>query len=104
MCVELAIERKKEVAFHLLFRLLFSVYINNLINILQKDNIGCRYGPHFIRVYGYADDISLLCPTVNRLKEMLKTCEPFAKQQDILFKSSKSQQLWFGKGKKPFRK
>ena len=34
------------------------------------------------------------------MKEMLKTCETFAKQNDILFNASKSQLLWFGKGKK----
>ena len=31
---------------------------------------------------------------------MLKTCETFAKQHDILFNASKSQLLWSGKGKK----
>ena len=46
-------------------------------------------------VYGYADDISLLCPTVSGMKEMLKTCETFAKQHDILFNASKSLLLWF---------
>ena len=51
-------------------------------------------------VYGYADDISVLCPTVSGMKEMLKTCETFAKQHDVLFSSSKSQLLWFGKSKK----
>ena len=79
---------------------LFSLYINDLINILQQNNIGCRYGPHYMGVYGYADDISLLCPTVSGMKEMLKTCETFAKQHDILFNASKSQLLWFGNGKK----
>ena len=54
---------------------LFSLYINNLINILRKNNICCRYGPHFRGVYGYADDISLLCPTVSGMKEKLKTCK-----------------------------
>ena len=52
-------------------------------------------------VYGYADDISLLCHTVSGMKEMFLTCETFAKQHDILFSASKSQLLWFGKGKKP---
>ena len=45
---------------------LFSLYINNLINILRINNIGCRYGPHFMGVYGYADDISLLYYTVSK--------------------------------------
>ena len=52
-------------------------------------------------VYGYADDIGLLRPTVSGMKEMLKTCETFAKQHNILFNASKSQLFWFGKGKKP---
>ena len=69
---------------------LFSLYIINLINILRQNNIGCRYGPHYMGVYGYADDISLLCPTVSGMKEMLKTCKTFAQQHDILFKASKS--------------
>ena len=80
---------------------LFSLYINDLINILRQNNIGCRYGPHYMGVYGYADDISLLCPTVSGMKEMLKTCETFAEQHAILFNASKSQVLWFGKGIKP---
>ena len=53
-----------------------------------------------MEVYGYADDISFLCPTVSGMKEMLKICETFAKQHDILFNASKSQLLWFGNGKK----
>ena len=52
-------------------------------------------------VYGYADDICLLCTTDSGMKEVLKTCETFAKQHDILFNASKSQLLWFGKVKKP---
>ena len=79
---------------------LFSLYINDLINILRQNNIVCRYGLHYMGVYGYADDISLLCPTASGMKEMLKICETFAKQHDVLFNESKSQLLWFGKGKK----
>ena len=45
--------------------------------------------------------MSSLLPTVSGMKEMLKTCETFAKQHDILCNASKSQLLWFGKGKKP---
>ena len=52
-------------------------------------------------VYGYADDISLFGLTVSDMREMLKTCETFAKQHDILFNESNSQLLWFGKGEKP---
>ena len=39
-------------------------------------------------------------PQLAASKEMLKTCETFAKQHDILFNASKSPLLWFGKGNK----
>ena len=46
-------------------------------------------------VYFYADDISLLSPTFTGLKEMLKICEDFADDHDIIFNASKSQLLQF---------
>ena len=39
--------------------------------MLRQINISCRYGPHYMGVYGYADGISVLCPTVSDIKEML---------------------------------
>ena len=54
---------------------LFSVYLNKLIEIVRKCNIGCRYGNHYMGVYCYADDLSLLSPTFTGLQEMLKICE-----------------------------
>ena len=46
-------------------------------------------------VYCYADDISLLSPTFTGLKEMLKICEEFADDHDIIFNASKSKLLQF---------
>ena len=51
---------------------LFSVYLNKLIEILRNCNIGCRYGNHYMGVYCYADDLSLLSPTFTGLQDMLK--------------------------------
>ena len=52
------------------------IYLNDLIDVLRSSNIGCRYGNHYIGVYCYADDMSvvfcLLSPTLSGLKEMLK--------------------------------
>ena len=42
---------------------LFSVYLNKLIKILRKCNIGCRYRNHYMGDNCYADDLSLLSPT-----------------------------------------
>ena len=40
---------------------LFSVYLNELIETLRKNNIGCRYGSEYMGVFCYADNLSLLC-------------------------------------------
>ena len=74
---------------------LFSVYVNHLITKLRSSNLGCRYGNEYMGVYCYADDISLLSPTFTGLKEMLKICEDFADDHDIIFNASKSQLLQF---------
>ena len=74
---------------------LFSVYMNELIEILRKNNIGCRYGSEYMGVFCYADDLSLLCPSFTGIKEMLKTCEDYAMKHNILFNAKKSQMLTF---------
>ena len=43
----------------------------------------------------YADDISLLSPTVSGLQDMLKICERYADKYKIHFNASKSQPLCF---------
>ena len=80
---------------------LFSVYLNNLITNLKKSNIGCRYGSEYMGVYGYADDLSLLCPSFSGLKEMLNICERYANDKKIIFNASKSQLLHFSKKNDP---
>ena len=46
-------------------------------------------------VYCYADDLSLLSPTYTRLQEMLKICEWYANDHDIIFNAKKSQLLYY---------
>ena len=43
----------------------------------------------------YADDISLLSPTVSGLQDMLKICERYVDKYKIHFNASKSQLLCF---------
>ena len=76
--------------------LLFSVYIDDLLEKLKNKGIGCHIGHHFVGVLGYADDLILLCPSVTGLKEMIRTCEEYADEHDILFNGKKSQYLVFG--------
>ena len=73
---------------------LFSIYLNELIDVLRFSNIGCRYGYHYMSVSYYTDDIGLLSPTLSGLKEMLKLCEDYALRPKFIFNASKSQLIY----------
>ena len=74
-----------------------SINLNNLIINLRNSNIGCKYRSEYMGVFGYADDLSLLCPSFTGIKKMLNICEKYARKYDILFNATKSQLLYFGK-------
>ena len=63
----------------------FSVYVNHLITKLRNSNLSCIYVNEHMGVYCYADNISLLSPTFTGREEMLKICEDFADDHDIIF-------------------
>ena len=48
---------------------LFSIYLDKLLRILRKSNVGWHYGNHYMGAFCYADDISLLSPTVSALQD-----------------------------------
>ena len=74
---------------------LLSVYLNELIETVRKNNIDWRYGSEYMGVFCYADDLSLLCPSFTGIKEMLKTCEDYAMKHNILFNAKKNQMLTY---------
>ena len=76
--------------------ILFTVYLDSLTKTLKQRNIGCKIGNKFLGVFGYADDLTLLCPTLSDIQEMLNFCEDFAKDYNILFNASKSKLMYFG--------
>ena len=47
--------------------ILFTVYVDELIARLQASGLGCNIGRSYIGVLGYADDLTLLYPSVNAL-------------------------------------
>ena len=76
--------------------LLFSVYVDELLEKLKNKGIGCSIDHIFTGALGYADDIILICPSVTAMNEMLETCEEYAKDHNILFNGKKSKYLIFG--------
>ena len=79
--------------------LLFSVYVDELLEKLKSKGIGCSIDHIFTGALGYADDIILICPSVTALKDMIEICEDYAKDHNILFNGKKSKYLIFGEYK-----
>ena len=75
--------------------LLFTVYMDELICKLRREGIGCHMGQHYCGILGFADDIILLCPTLDGLRKIIKICEEYALSHSILFNGSKSKLLIF---------
>ena len=77
--------------------LLFSCYIDGLIQNLQNCKLGCHLGDLFVGCVAYADDVVLLAPSMYALKEQVKIAESFANDHSLIFNGSKSKLMYFGK-------
>ena len=75
---------------------LFGVYIDGMLTRLKESGIGCYIGDTFCGSMGYADDLTLLVPTVRGLVKMIDVCEIYAREFNIIFNGSKSKLLIFG--------
>ena len=74
---------------------LFCFYVNNLSSHLNSVNTGCIVGNSCINHLMYADDLVLISPSVSGMDELLKGCEEFAAEHDVLFNASKSVSLMY---------
>ena len=72
---------------------LFSLYINGLLEELQKSGYGCRVGDAYTGCVSYADDLKLLSPTLHGLRQMVKICEKYANNYFIKFNGPKCKLL-----------
>ena len=58
--------------------ILFTIYIDELLLKLRSSGYGCYIDETFVEALGYADDITLLSPSIRGLKQMVHICETFA--------------------------
>ncbi len=58
--------------------ILFAVYIDGLLGRLKESGIGCYMGNSYVGGMGYADDIKLLCPSLNGMQQMVDMCVDYA--------------------------
>ena len=75
--------------------ILFAVYTDGLLLRLQESGIGCHMGGHYAGALAYADDITLISPSMTGLRKMSSICEQYASEYDILFNGRKSKLLFF---------
>ena len=66
---------------------LFCIYINDLLDILKEKGIGCYIGSNYCGALSYADDLILMCPSIQGTQEMLNVCEKYANTHKIKFNS-----------------
>jgi len=69
---------------------LFSVYIDGLVQALSSSKIGSYIGGTFTGVLAYVDDIVLMVPSAHAMIAMLSICETYSKDFLIRFNASKS--------------
>ena len=65
--------------------LLFNIYIDELLYTLIKNGTGCYFGKHFVGAFGFADYITLLCPSRSGLQNMLLICGSFGKEFNVTY-------------------
>ena len=74
---------------------LFSVYLDELLEMLGNSGVGCHWGGSFVGALCYADDIVLLAPCASALRHMLNICDSFASFHGLVFNANKTQLICF---------
>ena len=77
--------------------ILFITYFNDLFKRLRHSQLGCHIGNMYVGALGYADDLTLLSPTLSGLKSMLQIVDSFGDEYDIMFNVKKYQFLVYTK-------
>ena len=80
--------------------IIFNVYLNELIELLSEQGLGCHLHGEFAGAFICADDIILLAPTSTALNSLLEICSTFAFAFDQRFNSSKTKCMYFSKNNK----
>ena len=75
--------------------ILFTVYLDELLQRLTSLDIGCHVGHHYVGSLCYADDIALLAPSPSALRILLRECELFATEHNLQFNAAKTQLICF---------
>ena len=75
--------------------ILFSIYIDSLLQKLKDSGLGCHVGRNFTGAFAYADDIALVSPSLSGLRQMIQICQQYAMEYSIVFNPVKSKLMCF---------
>ena len=68
--------------------ILFNLYTTELFKILEDAGDGCRINGSYFGLFGYADDLALLCNTISGMQRMLNITSDFAEKHNIKFSTN----------------
>ncbi len=63
--------------------LLYYVYTDFLLRKLKDSGISCYIGHMYVGGMAYANDLTLLCPSIRGLHKMVNICSEFGIEYDI---------------------
>ncbi len=72
---------------------MFCIYIDELLTKLSDLGDGCWFGKFYVGVIAYADDVAILAPSAQAMRNLLSVCDSFAAEYDVVFNSSKSKSM-----------
>ena len=75
----------------------YSIYVDELLKMLEKEKKGCYFLGCFAAAIFYADDMAILAPSVKGLERLLLICGEYCKEWDICLNAKKSRNMYFGK-------
>ena len=62
--------------------ILFTLYINELLERLKSSDLGCHIGRMFAGAFGYADDIAIATLFIYYMRQMILICEQYVKEYE----------------------
>ena len=78
---------------------LFTIYMDGLMAKLENSGLGCHIGENFYGALCYADDLTLICPSVSGLQEMVNMCDKYGEECDVKFNEAKTVCITFSRKK-----
>ena len=69
---------------------MFNLYLDNVLISLKQPGLGCHINGTYMGALGYADGITLTCPSLYGLNSMLDICNQFAKNNHVIFNTKKT--------------